>query len=128
MNEYRAKYHERALANFAVNNATKKGILIRPNECEICKQTAKVHGHHQDYNKKLEVIWVCPQCHKNIHHPNKTNAYQKKYPDGRPSKRKVLLEHAIRLKESGLSYNKIGKSLNVSKGTIYKWLNKVNYY
>jgi hypothetical protein len=27
----------------------------------------KVHGHHEDYNKPLEVHWLCPKHHKARH-------------------------------------------------------------
>ena len=27
----------------------------------------KIQGHHFDYDKPLEVTWVCFECHKQIH-------------------------------------------------------------
>ena len=41
--------------------------LRRPNKCELCGKTGLIHGHHRDYSKPLEVIWVCPMCHKQQH-------------------------------------------------------------
>jgi hypothetical protein len=48
--------------------AVRDGKITRPPECEICSASDEVlHGHHEDYSKPLEVIWVCPACHSFIH-------------------------------------------------------------
>ena len=38
--------------------------------CEICG-SSKVEAHHLDYNKPLEVKWLCRECHLNLHTVNK---------------------------------------------------------
>jgi hypothetical protein len=46
------------------------GNIIKPLFCSICKKELPkklIHGHHSDYTKPFEVIWCCPQCHKNLH-------------------------------------------------------------
>lgn len=43
--------------------AKKKGILI-PQPCIGCG--AKAEAHHPDYDKPLEVIWVCKAHHRLI--------------------------------------------------------------
>lgn len=49
----------------------KHGYIERFNKCEICNQNhRKISAHHPDYDKPLNVIWVCPSCHKNIHLSN----------------------------------------------------------
>ena len=48
-------------------NATKKGILTRPKRCQMCSVECKPEAHHADYNRPLEVIWVCRLCHGGIH-------------------------------------------------------------
>lgn len=35
--------------------------------CEICKEKKAVQRHHQDYEKPLEVMFVCSMCHINLH-------------------------------------------------------------
>lgn len=60
---HRDKYH----AHHAVYRALKKGILVRPDRCSNCNELAKIHGHHTDYTRPLEVVWVCEPCHKQIH-------------------------------------------------------------
>lgn len=60
--KYRAQ-HKDIIA--AYNQVHRK--LIAPEYCEICGECCKPHGHHADYNKPLEVIWVCSVCHRGIH-------------------------------------------------------------
>ena len=50
--------------------ALQKGYLKKPDKCSICGVSVKVEAHHEDYNKPLEVIWLCKSCHENIHHLN----------------------------------------------------------
>ena len=58
---------ERPRSHHAVRRAVKTGRLTRPERCERCGKTGKLHAHHEDYTKPLDVIWVCPTCHKAIH-------------------------------------------------------------
>lgn len=34
--------------------------------CEVCGEL-EVQGHHNDYNKPLEVRWLCKKHHKELH-------------------------------------------------------------
>ena len=53
-----------ARAYGAVAYAIRTGNLITPSICSCCPATNKrLHAHHEDYNKPLEVVWVCPPCH-----------------------------------------------------------------
>lgn len=52
-------------AHSAVANAVKKGLLIKC-PCEICGDE-QVVAHHKDYNKKLEVRWLCRKHHSQFH-------------------------------------------------------------
>ena len=49
----------------SVFNAIKKGMLLKK-PCMICGNK-KVHGHHKDYKKVLDVIWLCPLHHRRVH-------------------------------------------------------------
>jgi hypothetical protein len=64
---WRARNPRKYKAQNAVNNAIRDGRLVKPQHCEVCGATGKIHGHHDDYDKLLEVRWVCPPCHKEIH-------------------------------------------------------------
>jgi DNA-binding XRE family transcriptional regulator len=47
--------------------AIKVGKLIPKTYCEKCEGRIGTVAHHPDYNKPLEVIWVCTICHARIH-------------------------------------------------------------
>lgn len=56
--------------------AIMRGKLI-PQPCEVCGSFRRlsdgrreVHGHHDDYNKPLEVRWLCGQHHREWHANN----------------------------------------------------------
>lgn len=36
--------------------------------CEICGSSERLHRHHPDYSKPLDVITVCQPCHEKVHH------------------------------------------------------------
>ena len=53
-------------AHRAVSYAIKTGRLVRL-PCERCGTTIDVVGHHEDYSKPLEVMWLCKQHHAERH-------------------------------------------------------------
>ncbi len=50
-----------------VSSAIDRGELVRPEECSYCGEYKKTDGHHEDYGKPLEVIWLCRKCHQQRH-------------------------------------------------------------
>ena len=62
--KYLDMYPERCRARSAVKQATINGTLVRPKSCSNCGIDGKVHAHHEDYDKPLDVVWLCPSCHK----------------------------------------------------------------
>jgi ribosome-binding protein aMBF1 (putative translation factor) len=54
-------------AHNKVKRAIEKGILVKPLYCELCGSTIKIEAHHYDYNKPLDVIFVCSKCHHQLH-------------------------------------------------------------
>jgi len=54
-------------ANSAVRNALRDGKISRPNECSHCLKECVPHGHHEDYGRPLDVIWLCDECHAQLH-------------------------------------------------------------
>lgn len=62
---YRKKYPERVLVKIEFQKSLRKGI-IKKYPCEVCGDT-KSQGHHPDYSKPLEVIWLCQKHHSELH-------------------------------------------------------------
>lgn len=50
-----------------VLHAFRHGLITRPTECELCKKSGKPEGHHEDYDKPLDLAWVCRRCHVFLH-------------------------------------------------------------
>ena len=56
-------------ARLCVALALKAGRLTRPHTCSGCGCTDTEHrieAHHADYSRPLDVIWLCPMCHRRI--------------------------------------------------------------
>ena len=56
-----------------LRNEIQAGRIIKPNSCEKCGTNSVLHGHHTDYNKPLEVKWLCSFCHGLEHRMYKDN-------------------------------------------------------
>jgi aldehyde:ferredoxin oxidoreductase len=60
---WRSENREKNLAHKAVARAIEKGTIVRPDNCSRCFVICVPHAHHFDYDKPLEVIWLCASCH-----------------------------------------------------------------
>lgn len=60
-------WHIQQDARAKVYLAVKRGVLTRPSVCSECSQEKSLHGHHEDYSRPLEVVWLCCRCHKRRH-------------------------------------------------------------
>lgn len=65
--QWAEKNPEAVKAQHLLRSAVKNGSLKKSELCQICGVQGKLHGHHEDYAKPLQVIWVCSSCHRNIH-------------------------------------------------------------
>ena len=54
-------------ARKAINESVRQGKLIKPKNCQMCNSEENIEAHHADYEKFLEVLWVCRRCHRWIH-------------------------------------------------------------
>ncbi|PYE13388.1 hypothetical protein C7410_14743 [Paraburkholderia silvatlantica] len=63
--EYANRHPERILANKALARAIQTGELKR-HPCWVCGD-AKVEGHHADYSRPLDVVWLCRLHHRQAH-------------------------------------------------------------
>ena len=64
--QWRDSHPEEYKARNAVSNAVRDGRLTKL-PCEVCGSIDKIHGHHDDYSKPLEVRWLCPKHHGEAH-------------------------------------------------------------
>ena len=55
------RYPEKVKAREILNKAVREGKIIR-GCCIVCKKP-KAQGHHENYKKPLEVIWLCALHH-----------------------------------------------------------------
>ena len=62
---WRQEDSRRVAAHSAVARAIRNGLLVRM-PCIRCGE-AKSVAHHEDYDKPLEVMWLCQPCHKQRH-------------------------------------------------------------
>jgi hypothetical protein len=69
----KAKWKEKNKIKRAVHvitgNAIRSGILQKM-PCEQCGSTVRIHAHHDDYLKPLNVRWLCAAHHKQWHDEN----------------------------------------------------------
>ncbi len=75
--QHRRKYHElssehrrRANARSYLNVYVSRGIIHRGTICEACGKdsaTVEIQAHHADYDKPLDVNWLCVGCHVMFH-------------------------------------------------------------
>jgi hypothetical protein len=67
----RVRNPEKHKARNAAKNAVRDGVLRKPDLCEDCGvqfSRNELHAHHDDYNKPLDVRWLCRPCHDERHH------------------------------------------------------------
>ena len=62
--EWRKRNPEKYKAQNTVNNAIRDGKLQKQ-KCMICG--GKAHAHHEDYSKPLDIVWLCPVHHSELH-------------------------------------------------------------
>ena len=62
---WRAEDSRRQSAHRLVFRSLRSGTLVKQ-PCERCGEQKSL-AHHEDYDKPLEVMWLCQPCHKQRH-------------------------------------------------------------
>lgn len=58
------------IARRCLNDALRYGHIVKPDVCQCCGNVVsrnQLQGHHGDYLKPLDVLWVCTTCHGKLH-------------------------------------------------------------
>ena len=66
---YKNKYPIKHKAHILVSNAIRDGKLFKE-PCSECGSEDRIHAHHDDYAKPLNVRWLCAACHHQWHAKN----------------------------------------------------------
>lgn len=61
---WRRRNPRKYAAHIILGNAIRDGKIIREG-CRVCGD--KAHGHHENYDKPLEVVWLCAVHHSQRH-------------------------------------------------------------
>lgn len=62
---WRERNPKKTWAHAALRSGVRRG-LVTPQPCEVCGDETS-EGHHDDYDKPLEVRWLCRRHHKRLH-------------------------------------------------------------
>lgn len=57
-------------ARILLQRAVQKGRIAKPNKCICCKRVFPkrvIHGHHDNYKKWWDILWLCQTCHSELH-------------------------------------------------------------
>lgn len=65
MRVYRAINPEKTRARAVFGKRVQRGTIVRQ-PCEVCGDP-KSHGHHDDYSKPFDVVWLCSRHHGERH-------------------------------------------------------------
>ena len=61
---------EKRAAHILLGNAVRDGRILKPDNCSVCGDffpSRQIHAHHHDYDKPLDVTWMCLYCHIDEH-------------------------------------------------------------
>ena len=65
--KWQKKNPKKARAQWRLGKAVERGTVQKPDACSMCGKVGIICGHHYDYSKPLDVVWVCHGCHRKIH-------------------------------------------------------------
>jgi len=60
--KYQRSHPEHYRINRKLRDAVRRGYVTKPKTCSRCPNL-NPQGHHPDYSKPLEVVWLCQKCH-----------------------------------------------------------------
>jgi hypothetical protein len=67
-NKSNKKYEKKYPFKKIAQNIAHRNIKIPKNQlCETCNKRKAKHKHHEDYNKPLDIKFLCIKCHRELH-------------------------------------------------------------
>jgi hypothetical protein len=58
---------KKKIAHQIITKGLKNGSIKPPDYCVICHKMKRLVAHHPDYDKPLDVLWICLSCHRKVH-------------------------------------------------------------
>lgn len=116
-------------AHRAVRDALRRGEIVRPSTCGRCGASPSpgkhgqpmIEAHHHDYDKPLEIEWLCKLCHyKETPRPPNHGLGEIDVDVALSSGDERLVLKAYR-KRLGLSQGRLADGLGVSRVTLTRW-------
>lgn len=66
--QWKARNPEKRQCHLSLASAIAKGTVVKSASCQSCGTSdGRIHGHHPDYTKPLDVMWLCASCHFRQH-------------------------------------------------------------
>jgi hypothetical protein len=105
-------------AHNAVRDAVRAGVLVRPESCSLCGQVpanGRIEGHHESYDRPLDVEWLCTRCHL-------TQRHGKRRSEKGPRKPKVPTPPSP--SQGWWSIENVAHWLHISVATVRVWIKR----
>ena len=65
---YRKDHPDRYAAHRQAGRAAAIGRIAKATTCEVCGNGGRLEKHHPNYDEPLLVVFLCPACHRGVHH------------------------------------------------------------
>ena len=66
--QWQARNPEKRQCHLSLASAIAKGTLVKSASCQSCGTSeGRIQGHHPDYTKPIDVMWLCATCHSRQH-------------------------------------------------------------
>ncbi|KKN71863.1 hypothetical protein LCGC14_0417170 [marine sediment metagenome] len=96
-----------------------RGELVRASVCEECQAEAYTLPHHPDYDKPLEIRWLCPSCHAKLDCPAHKPKKRGHCADGRGNRPKTERNQKImEYWDRGYRQNSIAKMFKMKVSAV----------
>lgn len=63
-------YREKCMAKGNLREALIRGRAFKFDSCQLCGtflDSSHLQGHHANYDRPYDVVWLCQDCHKQVH-------------------------------------------------------------